>query len=95
MRRGILHFYITLVRGVAGTSFLQGFQARLISVRLPYRVLVRICSFDIRLHIFFMFGDFFGYVGAVNASMLLPMIVAKLSSGIVAMVVSLWLSKGR
>ena len=42
----------------------------------------------------FMFGDFFGYVGAVNASMLLPMIIAKLSSGIVAMVVSLWISKG-
>ena len=43
----------------------------------------------------FMFGDFFGYVGAVNASMLLPMIIAKLSSGIAAMVVALWMSKGR
>ena len=42
----------------------------------------------------FMFGDFFGYVGAVNASMLLPMIIAKLSSGIAAMVVSLWMRKG-
>ena len=30
--------FITLVRGVAETSFLQGFQARLINVRLPYRV---------------------------------------------------------
>ena len=43
----------------------------------------------------FMFGDFFGYVGAVNASMLLPMIVAKLSSGIAAMIVALWMSKGK
>ena len=43
----------------------------------------------------FMFGDFFGYVGAVNASMLLPMIIAKLSSGIVAMVIALWMSKGK
>jgi ethanolamine transporter len=43
----------------------------------------------------FVFGDFFGYVGAVNASMLLPMIVAKLSSGIVAMATALWMSKGR
>ncbi len=43
----------------------------------------------------FMFGDFFGYVGAVNASMLLPMIIAKLSSGIVAIAVSLWMSKSR
>ena len=43
----------------------------------------------------FMFGDFFGYVGAVNASMLLPMIIAKFSSGIAAMVVALWMSKGR
>lgn len=30
--------YITLVFGVAETSFLQGFQDRLISVRLTYRV---------------------------------------------------------
>ena len=43
----------------------------------------------------FVFGDFFGYVGAVNASMLLPMIIAKLSSGIVAMAVALWMSKGK
>ena len=43
----------------------------------------------------FMFRDFFGYVGAVNPSMLLPMTIAKLSSGIVAMVVSLWMSKGK
>ena len=43
----------------------------------------------------FVFGDFFGYVGAVNASMLLPMIIAKLSSGIAAMVASLWMSKSR
>ena len=43
----------------------------------------------------FMFGDFFGYVGAVNAPMLLPTIIAKLSSGIVAIAVSLWMSKSR
>jgi len=42
-----------------------------------------------------VFGDFFGYVDAVNASMLLPMIIAKLSSGIAAMVASLWMSKSR
>lgn len=46
--------YITLVLGVAGTSFLQGFRDRVRSVRLPYRVPARICSFDIRLHIFFL-----------------------------------------
>ena len=33
--------FITLVRGVAETSFLQGFQARLINVRLPYRVPIK------------------------------------------------------
>lgn len=41
-------------------------------------------------------GMFMGTdVGAVNASMLLPMIIAKLSSGIVAMAVALWMSKGK
>ena len=43
--------FITLVRGVAETSFLQGFQARLINVRLPYRVPIKECSFN-KLHSF-------------------------------------------
>ena len=46
--------YITLVFGVAETYILQGFQTRLISVRLPYRVPIRMCSFNNNSHILFL-----------------------------------------
>ncbi|MBQ9015244.1 MAG: ethanolamine utilization protein EutH [Firmicutes bacterium] len=41
----------------------------------------------------FMFGDFFGYVAAANAAMLVPMILAKLSSGIAAMLLAFLMTR--
>lgn len=41
----------------------------------------------------FVFGDHLGYVGAVQSDMILPMIIGKLTSGIVAVIISTFTAK--
>ena len=41
----------------------------------------------------FMFGDFFGYVAAANAAMLVPMILAKLSAGAASIVLAILMTR--